>query len=181
MMRFFPRPTDPAAPMNSAVPGDVTEGLARSDLPLERRSREVREPLRLFDLEPQWPVLRIALKALYLRLRSECKLPKMALPAAMRKLLTVLNAIFKHHTTRTLNAAPSSLDFQHSRSLPQSPRTVQLVLTGNNVSDRTAPVLVTDAYGPNSTSARDDLRSLFAAHSTLVFASTWHDCSCAAS
>jgi transposase len=39
-----------------------------------------------------------ALKAFYLRLRSAGKPPKLALTAAMRKLLTVLNAILKHRT-----------------------------------------------------------------------------------
>ena len=39
-----------------------------------------------------------ALKAFYLRLRSAGKPPKVALTAAMRKLLTVLNAILKHRT-----------------------------------------------------------------------------------
>ena len=39
-----------------------------------------------------------ALKAFYLRLRHAGKPPKVALTAAMRKLITILNAILKHHT-----------------------------------------------------------------------------------
>ena len=39
-----------------------------------------------------------ALKAFYRRLRSAGKPPKLALTAAMRKLLLILNAILKTHT-----------------------------------------------------------------------------------
>ena len=39
-----------------------------------------------------------ALKAFYWRLRSAGKPPKLALTAAMRKLLVILNAMLKHRT-----------------------------------------------------------------------------------
>jgi transposase len=38
------------------------------------------------------------LKAFYDRLRAAGKVAKMALTACMRKLLTILNAMVKHHT-----------------------------------------------------------------------------------
>lgn len=49
-----------------------------------------------------------ALKAFYQRLCAAGKAPKVALTACMRKLLTILNAILKHHTPWRNNYAPGS-------------------------------------------------------------------------
>jgi transposase len=48
------------------------------------------------------------LKTFYQRLCTGGKAPKVALTACMRKLLTILNAMLKHHTPWRKNYAPSS-------------------------------------------------------------------------
>jgi transposase len=48
------------------------------------------------------------LKAFYERLRAAGKVAKVALTACMRKLLTILNAMVKHHTPWQPQAVPSA-------------------------------------------------------------------------
>ena len=48
------------------------------------------------------------LKAFYLRLRGAGKPPKVALTAAMRKLVVILNAMLKHHVHWSPTCAAAS-------------------------------------------------------------------------
>jgi transposase len=60
------------------------------------------------------------LKAFYERLRAKGKAAKVALTAGMRKLLTILNAMVKHHTPWQVQEVPHAYH-------PTTPLTIKTV------------------------------------------------------